>query len=112
MIRPCSTSSPCSSSSEGAALTDGSRVPSPEAVGADAEVTLGVDRVPAERAGRAAGLEDLLGALHERSGTAGVDADQEHLVRLGLGELLLELLGADHRRLGVGEDLDDHPLVV
>src|SRR3954447_20869065 len=111
MIRPCSTSSPCSSSSEGAALTDGSRVPSPEAVGADAEVALEVDRVPAERAARAARLQHLLRALDEGPGAAGVDADEEDLVGLRLGQLLVQLLGADDGRLGVGEDLDDDPLV-
>src|SRR4051794_19327897 len=101
MIRPWRTSSPHSSSADGAVLTwAGSRVPAAEAVGAHAEVALRVDRVAAEGTAGPAGVQHLCRALDEGPRAPGVDAHEEHLVRLGLGELLVELVGADHRRLG------------
>src|SRR4051794_29986764 len=114
MIRPRSSISPSTRSGSGSVVTRASWVTSPEAVRPYAEVTLGIDRVAAERAVGPAGAQHLLGALHERPGRTGRDPDQEHLVRLGLLEVLVvevgHLLGRDHRGLAVGEDLDHEPL--
>ena len=46
-------------------------------------MTLGVDRVAAERAVGSAGVDHQRGALDERARVAGLEPDQEHLLGLG-----------------------------
>ena len=84
MIRPWRTSSPVEQVD---GPLDGSRVPAAEAVGAHAEVAVGVDRVAAERAARAGRRSSTCSArLTNARARAGGDPDQEHLVGLGLLE--------------------------
>src|SRR3954454_2198455 len=78
ITRPWSVSSPERSSSS--RTTGGSRgIATAEAVGADAEVAFGVDRVAADRAVGTTGLDHELGPLDEGAGRAGLQPDQEHL---------------------------------
>src|SRR4051812_14329319 len=74
-----------------------------EAVGAHAQVTLGVDRAAAERAVGAPGLHHERGTAYERARGSALEAHQEDLLRLGLVRLVVT-------RLREREDLDHHAL--
>src|SRR5437763_499198 len=58
------------------------RVASPEAVGADTQVPLGVDRASAERAVGTPRLDHQRGTLDERAGGPGLEPHHQDLVRL------------------------------
>ena len=111
MIRPWSVELAAEQVAPSVGSLEGRRLAAAEAVGAHAQVAVRVDRAAAERAGGAAGADDLRGALHERPRGAGGEPDQEDLLGLGLLEVLADLLGRDDGRLGEREDLDDDPLV-
>ena len=108
MIRPWISISPrLSSSRSSCSLVRGVRLAAPadasclgfgrgppEPVGARAEVAARVEGAAAERAGLTAGADHRLGALAERPGQAGRQPDDEHLVGLGLLDLLLGVPGS------------------
>src|SRR5437870_4703307 len=89
MIRPWISRSPSTSARSTSSRAPGGFTPAPwsapaEAVGAGAQVSGGVERVAAELARRPARGDHGLRALGERPGGGGSQADDQHLLRLGL----------------------------
>src|SRR3984885_8131723 len=86
----------------------GSRIADPVAVLPRADVPVGVERQPAQRAGRPALADQPQRPLGERPGRAGRDPDPQHS-RPVLGYLVGQVLD---RVLGFLLRLDDHALSV
>src|SRR6476619_6906331 len=82
-----------------------------EAVGPRAEVPGGVHRAAAEGARLPTGPDDGLGPLAEGPGESGGQPHDEHLLGLGLVDLLLGGAGLDDRGVVEGEDLDHDAFV-